>query len=379
MASPATTYEKLAAELAEAAARGNNVRPTGGGTKARWGNPGPEAQTLSTKGLDALVEHNPGDLTAVVQAGMPIERLQGILSQHGQMLALDPPCPGGASTVGGVVATADSGPLRHRYGGVRDLVLGIAVAVADGSVARAGGKVIKNVAGYDLAKLYCGSFGTLGVILEVAIRLHPRPAERRTIRGQTGDPAILLAAATSLSHLPLNLESLDVSWAGGGGALLARVAGAGLAERTAATRRAMTEAGLEAGLEAAEADDVAWAAQREAQRCDGAEGMVVRVSGLPSRLADIVAATPPHAGIVGRAGLGISWVRFPPASAEALVLAVKELRDRLAPMPCVVLDAPDAVRRGAGAWGPPDPARAALERRVKERFDPLGILNPGIL
>ena len=375
MAAAAATYEKLAAELAEAAGQGRKVRPTGGGTKAGWGNPVPQAQTLSTRGLDAVVEHNPGDLTAVVQAGMALEHLQEILGEHGQMLALDPPCPGGATTVGGIVATADSGPLRHRYGGVRDLVLGIAVALADGSVARAGGKVIKNVAGYDLAKLFCGSFGTLGVIVEVAVRLHPRPAESLTIEGRTGDPALLQAAAISLAHLPLNLESLDASWAGGRGALLARVAGAGLGERTTATRSAMTVAGLEAD----EAQSERWAALRDAQRAGEGDGMVVRVSGLPSRLADVVAATPPDAGIVGRAGLGISWLRFPPASTEALVLAVKELRDRLAPMPCVVLDAPDAVRRGAGAWGQPDPARAALERRIKERFDPGGILNPGIL
>src|SRR5205807_6581886 len=106
--------------------------------------------TLSTKGLDALVEHNPGDLTAVIQAGMPIPRLQGILSQHGQMLALDPPCPGGASTVGGVVATADSGPLRHRYGGVRDLVLGIAVALGAGPPAGAAGRWSRTLPATDL-------------------------------------------------------------------------------------------------------------------------------------------------------------------------------------------------------------------------------------
>jgi len=372
---PATTYGEVAAELSEAAREQTPVRPAGGGTKEGWGNPVLEAQTLSTKGLDAVVEHNPGDLTAVVQAGMSLHHLQEVLSEHHQMLALDPPSPRGASTVGGIVATGDSGPLRHRYGGTRDLVLGIAVALSDGSLARAGGKVIKNVAGYDLAKLFSGSFGTLGVIVEVAVRLHPRPTQAETIEGRTDDPALLQVAATSLSHRPLNLESLDVSWAGGQGALLARVAGAGLTERTAATRACMTEA----GLETAEAEDTIWAAQHDAQRSNQAEGMVVRVSGLPSRLADVLAAAPPDAGIVGRAGLGISWLRFPPAPTEALVLAVKELRDRLAPMPCVVLDAPDAVRHGASAWGPPDPQRAALERRIKDRFDPAGILNPGIL
>src|SRR5207244_6227468 len=115
-------------------------------------------------------------------------------AEAGQMLAIDPPDRGGA-TVGGVLATADSGPLRHRYGAPRDLVLGITVALADGSVASAGGKVIKNVAGYDLAKLFTGSYGTLGAILQVAVRLHPRPERAATARGLGDDPDAVAEAA----------------------------------------------------------------------------------------------------------------------------------------------------------------------------------------
>src|SRR5437899_6903539 len=151
------------------------------------------------------------------------------------MLALAPPLgprasgPGGlrapadpAATVGGVVATGDSGPLRHRYGTARDLLLGITVVLSDGTVAKSGGKVIKNVAGYDLAKLFGGSFGTLGLIAEVAVRLHPVPASRTTVAGSSDDPASLQAAALAVSHAPLEAEALDVRWDGGHGAVLAR-------------------------------------------------------------------------------------------------------------------------------------------------------------
>src|SRR5206468_1900573 len=151
---------------------GLSVRVRGGGTKLGWGPPAAPDVELYTSALDEVVEHNAGDLTAVLQAGVPLAIAQDRFGQEGQELALDPPLAAGA-TIGGVVAAGDSGPLRHRFGAARDLVLGVRVALADGTVARAGGKVIKNVAGYDLAKLFAGSFGTLGAIVELAVRLHP--------------------------------------------------------------------------------------------------------------------------------------------------------------------------------------------------------------
>src|SRR5947207_15523334 len=134
------------------------------------------------------------------------------------MLALDPPLRGpdpageAAATVGGVVATGDSGPLRHRYGAIRDLLLGITVALSDGTLARAGGKVIKNVAGYDLAKLYAGSFGTLGMITEVSVRLHPKPVDPRRLVARTNEPDQLQRAVLALAHQPLELDSVDLWW-----------------------------------------------------------------------------------------------------------------------------------------------------------------------
>ena len=160
---------------------------------------------ICTGGLDRVLEHNAGDFTAVLQAGVPLAAAQEAFAAAGQMLALDPPLsPWGAAgddaaleaadagaTIGGIVATNDSGPLRHRYGGVRDLVVGVTVVLSDGTVAKAGGKVIKNVAGYDLGKLFAGAFGTLGLIAEVTVRLHPRPAHTATVLARSDDPAQL--------------------------------------------------------------------------------------------------------------------------------------------------------------------------------------------
>jgi glycolate oxidase FAD binding subunit len=133
---------------------------------------------LSTERLDRILEHEAGDLTCIVEAGVRLSQLDAALAPHGQMLALDPP---GDPTIGACVAASLSGPRSHRYGTIRDLVIGITVVLADGTIASSGGKVVKNVAGYDLAKLFCGSQGRLGLVARVALRLHPRPRATRTL------------------------------------------------------------------------------------------------------------------------------------------------------------------------------------------------------
>ena len=179
------TVEEAAAEIRELAA----VRPRGGGTKLGWSAAGEDAVDFDTRRLNRILEHNEGDFTAVLEAGVPLVEAQAKFAAAGQMLALDPPLgEGDAATIGGVIATNDSGPLRHRYGGVRDLVVGMTVVLSDGTIAKSGGKVIKNVAGYDLAKLFAGSFGTLGLIGRVAVRLHPAPARTATLTGASDDP-----------------------------------------------------------------------------------------------------------------------------------------------------------------------------------------------
>ncbi len=351
------------------------VRVRGGGTKRAWGGapPQPPDLELSTERLDSVVEHNEGDLTAVLQAGVPLARAQAAFAEANQMIALDPWLgDDGRATIGGVVATADSGPLRQRYSAARDLILGITVALGDGSVARAGGKVIKNVAGYDLAKLFTGSFGTLGVVVEVVMRLHPLAANRVTAIGTSDEPDALGRATSAVGHSPFGAESLDVAWADGQGQVLARFGGA----RPEATADRVVELLGEEGLTAERVDDDEglWQRQREGQR--SSDGAVLRVSALASQLPSMVrAAQEAGASLVGRAGLGLSWISLPAHDTGGLVATIEDLRRRLRPFSCVVVDAPDDVREKVDVWGED---ATQLMRRVKARFDPHNVCNPGI-
>jgi glycolate oxidase FAD binding subunit len=355
-----------------AGADGRRARIRGGGTKSSWGRTGEPAEIqVSTERLDRVVEHNEGDLTAVFEAGLPLARAQEVLAGAGQMVALDPPFgESDRATIGGVVATGDSGPLRHRYGGPRDLILGITVALSDGTVARAGGKVIKNVAGYDLAKLFTGSYGTLGLIVEVVMRLHPRPPETVTAVGVSDDADALGAAALAVTHSPFGPECLDVSWDGGQGEVMARFVGAAPEAGAKAVVKLLAGEGLDARL--VEDDDDRWHRQRARQR--SADGAVVRVSGLASELPKVLrSAQDIGASLVGRAGLGLTWMAL---GEKDVASNIEEVRRRLHPFPCVVLDAPAQVREKVDVWG--DEGAAPLMRRVKDRFDGAGVCNPGI-
>ncbi len=365
-----TTFQDVAQALATASAAGQTVRIVGSGTKLHWGNPATTDVELHTTGLDAIVEHNAGDLTATLEAGVPLAVAQRTFAAAGQMLALDPPLgdePG--PTIGGVIATGDSGPLRHRYGDPRDLAVGATVALSDGTIARAGGKVIKNVAGYDLAKLFSGCFGTLGVILSVNVRLHSRHESGATAVGAAGDPAGLAAAAVAVAAFPAEFEAVDVAWQAGRGRLLARCAGRGAPHRAQRTARLMREHGLKE-TEVSDDDDALWERQRRDQR--SADQTLVRVAATPTCLAEVLAATEACGGrLVGRAALGTSFVEVEPE-------LVGRLRERLPDAArIIVLDSPGAVSAGE-RWGMIDPPALELMRRVKARFDPTGTCNPGI-
>jgi glycolate oxidase FAD binding subunit len=355
------TVEEAAAEIRELAA----VRPRGGGTKLGWSPAGEQTVDFDTRRLSRILEHNEGDFTAVLEAGVPLVEAQAAFGAAGQMLALDPPLgEGDAATIGGIIAANDSGPLRHRYGSVRDLVVGITVVLSDGTIAASGGKVIKNVAGYDLGKLFAGSFGTLGLIARVAVRLHPAPARTATVMARSDDPAALARAAVRLAALPLEADCLDVLWEGDVGWLGVRFGGATAAERAhqAAERVELGDCAVE------DEDDVEqWTAQRDRQRSP--DGIVVKVAGRPTDL-EAVIGTARRAGgtVVSRAGLGLSWIAAP---ADADVAAI---RGELAPRSCTVLDGADRVE---DPWPAVDPGALAVMERIKARFDPARTFRPG--
>jgi glycolate dehydrogenase FAD-binding subunit len=352
------TREELCTALAAAGEAGTPVRFRGGGTKLGWPPAAPpETRELSTAGLTQIVEHNAGDLTAVLEAGVPLAEAQALFAKAGQRLALDP--PDGGATIGGVVASGDTGPLRGRYGGPRDLVVGMRVALSDGTLAKSGGKVIKNVAGYDIGKLFAGSFGTLGAIVEVSVRLHPIAPATATVVGEARDADELARGAAAIGLSPLEHHGIDVAWRGGSGRVLARFAGASPRPQAEAAEKLMASEGL--ATEIVDDDEALWDEQRAAQRGP----LVVKVSSLPTRLPALLRAADGLGGsVAGRAALGLSWVRFEEPSPEG----IERLRREFI---AVVHDRPADLE--VDPIGPIEPATRALMQRVKERFDPAGV------
>ena len=184
-----SSLEEASAALAAAGREGRTVRI---------------GADLTAHGLNRILEHDPGDLTCTVEAGVRLSELRAALAAVGQRLSLDPP---GDPTIGALLARNLSGPLRHRFGAPRDLVLGVTVVLADGTVANAGGKVVKNVAGYDLARLVCGSEGRLAFVVRASFRLHPLPSATRTLVVETDDAALVVGR---LLRSQLQPSALDV-------------------------------------------------------------------------------------------------------------------------------------------------------------------------
>jgi glycolate oxidase FAD binding subunit len=340
-----------ASESVAASLKAGPVRVVGAGTRSGWGRPvdAPALETAALKGW----EHEPGDFTVVVGAGERLGEVQARLAEAGQMLALDPP---GDGTIGGLVATADSGPLRHRYGAPRDLVIGVQLALSDGTLARGGGRVIKNVAGYDLPKLAAGSYGTLGVITEVSLRLHPRPEGFATARFAGLDAAGVQRRSVDLLRRPLEADALDLRWDGSEGEVLVRFSGPAAAERAARVADDVIED-----------DEDLWREQRARQRGE----FVVRVHALPTEIARVLRAVP-GATAVGRAGVGTIWLHLTDAAAAGALSAALGPQTALA-----VLDAPEEARRD-DPFGLRDRPERALMQSVKDRFDPENHCNPGL-
>jgi glycolate oxidase FAD binding subunit len=206
-------YPHSQAELAAVITTANShkwrVLSCGSGSKINWGGLAKNIDIIvSTERINQLIEHAVGDLTVTVEAGMKFAQIQEILAKSGQTLALDPAAPE-LATIGGIVATADTGSLRQRYGGVRDQLLGITFIRADGEIAKAGGRVVKNVAGYDLMKLFTGAYGTLGIISQVTFRVYPIPESSGTVI-LTGKPEAISQAARTLHGSELTPTQADL-------------------------------------------------------------------------------------------------------------------------------------------------------------------------
>lgn len=369
--------EQVAAVLRRCSQERLSVTATGGGTKLGWGNAVAAKVRLETSKMSGVREHSWQDLTATVGAGTPWATMQGELARHGQRAALDPLFAERA-TVGGVLNTNDSGLLRMRYGSLRDLVIGMTIVLADGTIARTGGKVVKNVAGYDLPKLLTGSFGTLGVITEATFRLHP--LQRRTARFTVRSADVialaelmhrLVTSGMSLEAMQLRNEAdafaLDVEFAAVAEAL------------TEHEQRLRTLAGA---LRVMPCEVEMYGAREALFGVTGAT--VLKVTTPSTKLAALVAgfARLAASGAIAKAVADPAGVVTAALVAEPAALAaiVEDLRARLLGGGGSVV----VLRRGAlpgevDPWNDaaqPPPALDVM-RAIKQEFDPARLLNPG--
>ena len=393
--------EQVAAVLALAREEGLAVAARGSGSALALGWPPARLDVvLDLAGLNGVLEYNADDLTVMVQAGLTAGELNGrVLGPRRQWLPVDPP-GWSARTLGGMVATGASGPLRTRYGTLRDLLLGVRFVQADGVVTWGGARVVKSVTGYDVPKLMVGSLGTLGVLVEFALRLHPRPDVERTwlvafpalealgaavaeVLDSSLQPARLEFLDTpALQALGLDRGPLGLAVSFGSVEDAVREQGARLAEL--AGRFAGRLAGRLGG-QVSPLGEGFWETWDGALE-PGKGGVVLQVASLPSRLADTVraiAGSAEGAGagtvVTGNAALGVFRVLVTEAGVPATAAMIEHLRCRLleAGGHVVVQRGPRALREQVDPWGPLDPGALALMREVKTTFDPTGVLNCG--
>jgi glycolate oxidase FAD binding subunit len=357
--------EEVAAVLRLAQENHLAVVERGGGTKQGWGYPVAPALLLEMHRLNTLREHTWQDMTCSVEAGCTWAALQSGLAQHGQFVALDPLWPDKA-TVGGIVATNDSGALRQRYGGLRDLIIGMTIVLADGTIAHTGGKVVKNVAGYDLHKLMIGAFGTLGVVTSVNFRLHsiPRSAQSFTVSATSVEPVgrVMLA----MLHAQLSTVAIQLRCGVDGFDLDIQLAS--LPEVLETQAGALEILAHGEGLRVRAAADEVWNARQRQLSAD----VVCKGTMLPSEIARFVERVRGLGGeSVTQAG-GVMIAGFPAAAAGQLMELRRELEEASGSL--MVLKQP--AESELDCWGTL-PDSLPLMREVKRRFDPARILNPG--
>ncbi|MEM9198192.1 MAG: FAD-binding protein [Pseudomonadota bacterium] len=370
------------AQLAEAIRAANGpLRIAGGGTRAGWGAPS-TGRRLSTPGLSGITLYEPGALTLVARAGTPLAEIEAALAAEGQILPFEPPDHAaamgraGTPTIGGAVAVNAAGPRRVRAGACRDALIGLRLVTGAGEIIKNGGRVMKNVTGYDLVKLMAGSFGTLGVLTEVSFKLLPAPQTVATLTLQgldDRDAVALMAAALGTSfevsgaaHLVtgqsrethLRLEGLEASVAYRAEALQSALHGAGIPGAADLTVTRDRDAGP-------------WAALRDLGAFAGAAGDLWRIAQRPSQAAEAVAALRPARHLLDHGGATL-WALMPEGTdARALLPAIGAH--------ATLVRAADDTRALLGAFPREADAVAALARGLRAKFDPRGILNPGLM
>lgn len=364
------------------------VMPCGSGSKITWGGLKKDIRlVVSTKKLDRIVEHAVDDLTVTVKAGAKLSDLQNTLKDKGQFLALDPAYPEDA-TIGGIIATADSGSWRSRYGGVRDMLLGISFLRADGAIAKAGGKVVKNVAGYDLMKLFTGSYGTLGIIEQATFRLYPLPENSITML-LSGENEAIATATQTLLNSTLTPTAADLLSSGLVKALetgtdkaslivLFRSIAESTAEQTKILESIAKQLNLKTSLYRDADEQKLWQRLQKIIRIPTSTNSITcKIGVLPTagvKTLNKLATLTDNSGLgLIRANSGSGYLNLDRGIEE-----IKKIRSHLENNRgfLSVLEAPNHIKQQIDPWGYQGNALKIMEK-IKKQFDSKNILNPG--
>jgi glycolate oxidase FAD binding subunit len=362
------SYEQVAEVVRYAHAEGLAVIPWGGGTRMHIGNvPSRYDIALSLSRLNAVVEHEPADMTVTCQAGITLSELQRHLATAGQLLPLDPP-GGDRATIGGILAANAWGPWRHAHGSARDMTIGLRVVTAEGKLTRAGGRVVKNVAGYDLCKLYVGSLGTLGVIVEATFKLAPLPRATAAISAACESAAAACGVAATLQRRGLAVRGVTLVTNGGAWALALELAGT-----PAAVERSRREIAAVAQI----ADATGTPLEAPGGESDS---LLCKASVLPTRLPALIdglEALPGPPRLLAFPTAGVCYAAWPsPPDPEGIAGAARELTSA-AGGTLVLERCPLELKRRVDVFGDAPGPSFELMRRVKEQFDPKDVLSPG--
>jgi glycolate oxidase FAD binding subunit len=373
---PADASE-LAATLRAASRDKQSTVLRGGGSKLGWGRiPASIDLIVSTAKLNTLLVHRHGDMTATAHAGMPLAQLNRELSRHGQWLPINSAFD--AATIGGVVATNDSGPSRHRFGTPRDLLIGVTLALTDGRLVKAGGHVVKNVAGYDLGKLVSGSFGTLGAIVDATFKLLPIPQVSATVEAAYDDGDALARDVMQVSTSQLEPMAFDVILEGGQYRLRLLFASspAAVNSQVESAQRLLSKP---SSVVTGDGEMAVWSAQTRSPW--SGTGAVIRFGWLPAKLTEVamlmhdVQQIAGSIVMVGRVGIGAGLMRVD-GDSRVQAAVVERLRSSVWAGNVTVLRADGDLKQRVDVWGPPASAVDAA-RALKHMLDPAGILNAG--